>query len=245
MEIKNFNLHLLTNHYHFQYATEFKQLTDGKETELKLTDAYAKFKTLYAQEDEALMKITKSKYTEEKQNADKDRDVLFSGLVSTVNGALNHFDPAVQAAAKRVKIVLNNYGNLAVLGIKEQTSATYNLIQELRKEPLATDTAAIGLTAWVDELEKRNKALEALEEKQYDEASQKTTLRMKEVRKEMDTVIRSIWKRLEALMLIEGEAPYAEYVRQLNERNTKYADIIAQRAGSRNAKKEEEVKEAE
>lgn len=184
--------------------------------------------------------MKKSNYSEEKQVADKSRDALFSGVVNTVEDALNHFDPAIQAAAKRIKLVLDESGNLSELGIKQQSSATATFIAKLRIEDLAKDVALIGLTPWVDELEKRNENVRVLEDKQNLEASEKTTLRMKEVRKEMDTVIRAIWRRLKALMLLEGEAPYADYVRQLNERNTKYADILAKKASVRAAKKKAE-----
>lgn len=240
MEIKNLNLHLLTNDYHFEYVNEFKQSTAGKKTDLKIKDDFDRFLSVYAKEDEAIQKLKKSNYSEEKQVADKSRDALFSGVVNTVEGALNHFDPAIQAAAKRIRLVLDESGNLSELGIKQQSSATATFIAKLRKEDVVKDVAMIGLTPWLDELEKRNENVRALEDKQNLEASEKTTLRMKEVRKEMDTVIRAIWRRLEALMLLEGEAPYADYVRQLNERNTKYADILAQKAGARAAKKKAE-----
>jgi len=74
------------------------------------------------------VKINKSSITEQLQEADKARDNIWKGLVETNTTALRHFNKEVQEArAKRLKIVFDTYGNIAIKSLNEQISAIYNI----------------------------------------------------------------------------------------------------------------------
>ena len=238
--IKRTNFNQFRNNEHFQFQTEFKALVEtfGPQT-LNIEVLFGQYLPLYAAEDEALVKIAKNSFSETRGEADRLRDRTFRGLADAVKAALNHFDPETVEAARLVRIVLDAFGNVAKLPLNEETSAIYNLIQELRAKQ-AANIDRLALAPWVDKLEADNRAYEALVEGGYKEDAEKTELKAKQVRAEADTTVRKIFERIEALIVVTGESGYAEFVRQLNIRIEKYNNIIAQRAGAAKAKREKE-----
>jgi len=132
MKIKGLSQSKMRNDEYFQYHTEFIELVNRAGADnLKIEPQFETYMPLYAQVDEALMKIMKSAYTAKIQEADKRRDKVFRGLVDKCRAAEKHFRPEAQQAAEKLKILFNTYGNLAKRPLNEQTSGVYNLVQEL------------------------------------------------------------------------------------------------------------------
>jgi len=237
MKIDKLDLAKLRNDVHFQFFTDFKTLVerfgDGM---LKIQPLYGTFLTLYRNEDIALKKIMKSAFTAEIQEADRYRDGIWRGMVDANKSALRHFDEAVRQAAGRIKIVFDTYGNIAVKPLDEETSAVYNVLEDL-KGKYAADSATVGLTGWMNELHTANERFKALMSERYDESASKTALVLKECRAKVDEVFRSMTERIHAFILIEGAEPYAEFVTMLNTVVKRYADILAQQKGRRKAAK--------
>ena len=131
MKINKISLRHLRNDTHFQFHTEFKDLAQKHNPQaLKIKPQYEAYLPIYDKVDLALKKINKSAITEKIQNADKARDEIWGDLVETNTAALRHFDPEVREAAKQLKIVFDTYGNIAKKPLNDQTSATYNILQE-------------------------------------------------------------------------------------------------------------------
>jgi hypothetical protein len=132
IKISKINPLHLRNNAHFQFHTEFKDLVEKTgAASLKIEAQFNDYLLLYKKEDEGLNKITKSILTEQIQGADKARDEIWSGLVETNKAAVKHFDPKTREAAAQLKILFDTYGNLAVKPLNEETSAIYNILQEL------------------------------------------------------------------------------------------------------------------
>ena len=235
MKIITIKLTQLRNEEHFQFMTEFRDsVTQFNAQTLNIAEGFAQLQTLYAQELEALQVVRKSATTEQLTIADAERDAIFRGFDDSVKSLLNHFDPAKQQAAARLRVVLDQYGNIARKTYDEETAAIGKLVVEATGA-LAADIATLGLTDWIAELDRRNLAFDTLMKSRYTETSARTELRMRTVRLEIDAVYRTITNRLDALMLINSSAAYEPFVRELNARVDRYNDIIAQRKG-RNAK---------
>ena len=237
LSIKKINNTQLRNNEHFQFHTEFYDLVRVENpATLNILDQFDDFDTHYWNEDKALQKISKNATTEQITNYDKDyRDPTFRGLVATNKAALNHFDPEVVMAAKRLKIVFDTFGDVAKLSFNEETSAIYNLVQELNKN-YAADLQKVGLTQWVATLDAQNKEFEALVKSRNDENAAKTELKMKEMRIETDKSYNVIVVRINASIVLEGEDVYASFVKKLNTFIDKYNTTIAQRRGRSAAK---------
>lgn len=241
MKANRIDLSHLRNEEHFQFHTEFKaSVAKYGAKVLNIEEAYTSHETFYGQEMDALQVIRKSATTEQLAAADAERDDIFRGLSDALKSNLNHFSADKRNAAARVKVVFDQYGNVARKPYDEETAAITKLIAEI-KASLANDIATLGLNDWITELDSRNKAFDTLMKSRYSEDAAKTDLQMKSVRVEIDTIYRSIIERLDALMLINGAATYEPFVRELNARVDRYNDIFAQRKG-RNAKANAEQK---
>jgi Na+/phosphate symporter len=223
MKITKIHLTNLRNDAHFQFHTEFSDLVKKHNQEtLKVKPLFDAYLPLYEREDEALKKINKSVYTEKIQEADRARDEIFAGMVEVNNGMCKHFSKNIAEAAQKVKIVLDTYGNVAKKTLNEETSAIYNLIQDLRSEKYGNETRDASLMTWVDELEKRNKAFEALMKERFDETAHKTDIVLRTARGELDKVYHAITERIDALVIVEGTEDYEEFVKTFNAVVAKY-----------------------
>ncbi|MDR2937680.1 MAG: DUF6261 family protein [Prevotellaceae bacterium] len=221
----------MQNEEHFQLNTEFRDLVvKYGPAELNIEAAFSTFLALYLQEDEALLKVTKSAYTAKIQEADRRRDQLFRGMVDANRSAQNHFRPEVCEAAQRLKILFDTYGNVAKRTANKETAALHSLQQELTGA-YAADAAQVGLIEWATELNAANQAFDLLTKSRYEETAQRTDLVLRQVRLQVDEAYRAVVSRIEALMLIDGEAKYEPFVRQLNAVVEKYSNTMATRKG--------------
>ena len=235
MKIESISTARLRNNEHFQFHTEFRDLVTGVRPEmLQIEDQFAAYLICYANEDIAFQKIVKSAATAEIEAADKTRDQTYRGMADTNKAAVNHFDNEVSAAARRLKIVFDTYGNLSAKPLNEETSAIYNLLQELTGT-YAADSQKVGLSAWATQLDAENKALDALVKSRVDEQADKTELKMKETRNETDKAYATITERINALTVVEGPANYEVFIRKLNIFINKYNNLVAQRRGRNKA----------
>ncbi|GBU24898.1 hypothetical protein R83H12_01533 [Fibrobacteria bacterium R8-3-H12] len=214
----------LRNDAHFQFHTEFKDLVAQHNPEtLKITPLFEAYLPLYGRVDEALKKIVKSEYTAKIHEADKARDEIWAGMAEMNDAALKHFNPATREAAGRLKIVFDTYGNVANKPLNEETSAIYNILQELQGK-YAADMDAVGITQWATELQTRNAAFETLVKERFDETAARTTdIVMKQARAQLDEAYRGIVELVNALAVVEGVAAYEAFIKTLNAVIAKYA----------------------
>ena len=238
MKIRKLPLLHLRNNEHFQCQTEFKALVEEFNAETLNIDQLFNNNYLpaYAALDEAMTKIIKNSFTDKRGSCDYQRDKTFRGLINTLNAGRNHFDPDVRDAARRLKIVFDRFGNVAQLPLNEETSAIYNLVQEVT-ENHAANAAKLNIITWLNQLKADNEAYEALVTGGYEEEAAKTELKVKQTRLKIDKALRQIIEHIDALITIDGETGYTEFVRRINLQFSKYANILAQRKGIATAKK--------
>jgi len=227
MEIASLYLHNQRNAAHYQFQTDFNDFVIKYTPQaLGIVEDYAAYQPLLQDEGVAFVAITKSATTEEIDGADKNRDFTFRGTADKVTNSLNHFDPQVREAARRVKIIFDTYGNLAPKPDDEESGLISSLIDDLRTK-VPADIATIQLIDWIAELERLNNAFIALEATRNSEEANRTELRMKHVRVDVDAAYNKIIKRINALIIVTGEGPYAAFVKELNARIARAQDSIA------------------
>ena len=239
MEIKFIRLMDLRNNENFQFHTEAKLLieTFGAPA-LRIEPIFVQeYIPAYNRLDDSLKQITKSSFTEQRHTADVTRDGTTKITGSIVNASQNSFDPEIIAAARRLKILFNTYGNVAKLPLNEETSAIYNLVKDVR-EKYAADAALIGLTPWIDKLDADNRAYEALVTGGYEEkAAMQSEYTAKEARRMTDDGYGKMMRRISAYIEIEGEADFVDFITRLNLQIDKYNNTLAARRGRSTAKK--------
>ena len=228
MVIQKFDLHSQRNAGHYQFQTDFNStIIKYTPQALGIVDDYAAYLPLLDDEGVALVAITKSATTEELDGADKNRDFTFRGTADKVTNSLNHFNPEVREAARRVKVIFDAYGNLVPKPDDEESGLISSLIADLRTK-MPTEIVALAIVDWLAELERQNKVFIVLEATRNSEDAKKSDLRMKQVRVVVDAAYTKIVKRINALIIVNGEAPYTEFVKELNVRIGRAQDAIAQ-----------------
>lgn len=241
--IKKLDLKSLRNNEHFQFSTDFKALVSKYNPEtLKVKPLFDNYCKAYADEDEAMLVVRKSAVSDDIVNADAQRDNDFRGFADAVKAAQKHFNPLVATAAKKIKTLLDTTGNVANMPNDQETSKIYNLIQELRSPTYSSEIALMRLDDWVAQLETSNQAFETLTRQRVEEISQRTLLKVKQTRTDVDEIYRSIITRIEAYLNIGEEvSAYSQFIPELNTLIDNYRNLLAQRQGRAEAKKDKDT----
>jgi len=231
MEIKTLSLTSLTNEDHFKFMTDANGLiVISTAVALSIVTEYNLYSDLLPKEQEALNFVRKSTLSDKLLDADIVRDTTLKGMKKVIEGGLKHFKPAVRNAAQRLMVLLDTDGNIPAKAYDKESAAIIKLISDL-KGTYAADVALLGIGEWVIELEANNNAFDALMIGRYNEQDDKTRLRMKEVRREMDVAYRAITKRINALIVVNGETAYTDFVNKLNLRIDAYKNAMTRHNG--------------
>lgn len=239
MEILKIKSHELRNEEHYNFHNEVNDLVLRFTVEaLKIQRIYPAYEAAFATEGEALDVVQKSIFTGPIADADHNRDTILRGLADTIDGAIRHFDESVREAARRIKIVLDSFGNIASKGYNQETAAIKALVNDL-ETGYAADVATAGVAGWITALKSANEAFEALVDERYTDEAAKTPLNMKTARKQLDEAYRELTRLVDALMVVEGPETWEDFVKEMNKRIEKYNNLLDQRGG-RNKKDNEE-----
>jgi hypothetical protein len=223
------------NEEHYKFQCDFEGLVQlYTPATLKIEAAYSVYKPLFESEGEALNLVRKSSYTQSLSDADYVRDTTINGIEDAVKSALKHFNPTVREAANRLKILLDSHGDIARKSYDKETADITKLLSEFRGN-YAADVATLTMTDWVNELEGNNNNFIAVQNDRYDEQGNKTRLRMKSVRKEVDETYNTIIKRINSMILLKEDLgidfDFGPFVSKLNQRIDNYVNNVARRAG--------------
>lgn len=228
MEVSKFNFHNLRNAAHYQFHSDFVTLVERyTPQELSIEELYALYTPQYDNEGVALVAISKSEFTEVLEEADKSRDQIYRGTIDDVSSKVNHFKADVREAAKKVKIISDSYGNLAPKPYDEESAFLTSLIDDIRTKAPA-EMVLLNLKDWIEELEVRNNAVITIQSSRNSQEADRTELRMKDVRVEVDAAYNKIVKRINALIELNGEDTYAGFVKELNARIERAQIAVAQ-----------------
>lgn len=235
MKMLSITLSKLRNPEHFQFLTEYKKIVERFGADiLRFVKLFVAFMKLYETEDECMVILQKSEFTEKRSEADQVRDETFRGLRDAVNSALKHFDAVKRDAAKRLKILLDKYGNLAAKPLDEETSGIYNLVQDLQGKYVA-DVTALAIGDWVTELKANNEAYIELTGKRDTETAEKPEEKMKTLRPQIDDYYRRMIKAVEVFEDVsedeEEQAMYKKFANELNAVIKRYNTRINRRGG--------------
>ena len=230
MEIKAFAITNLRNKEHFKFHSDFDVLVKKHTaTTLGIETLYAEYGSLLADESTALKLIRKSSVTDELSDADAQRDATFRGIADTISACLNHYDPAKQAAARRLQIIFDTCGNVTLKPYEEETAALILLTEDLISK--SNDIETLGIDPWVEKLQQQNDAFDSLLKNRKNEEASKTQLAMKELRNKLDALYKSMVTRINALIIVNGKTTYSDFVTELNIEIESWKMLVAQRMG--------------
>lgn len=242
MEIKSFHTQLLRNEEAHQYFSDFILLVNSESAEtLGIATQFASFTSLANQLSTGLQQIKASMHTKKVADADQNRDDAYRGIYTLIKAYCMHYDNEMADAALRLRKVFNNFGDPSAMPYFQETATITTLTNELTTKWDA-DLTKLGIKVWVQELVAMNTIFNSLLTERTVEEAEKPKVNIKQTRQEIDKIYSTIVKRINALMLLNGETQYLSFANKLNEMIDGYRNLTAIRKG-RNAGGENKVTE--
>jgi hypothetical protein len=221
LKIKDCPLSRFQNNEHYSFQSDVNGLIIYfTAATLLVTAEYATYFPLIEDEEEALNFVRKSSYS------DIVRDNTIDGMDDAIKSGLKHFNAAVREAARRLKILRDTTGDIAKKAYNKESGDIAKLLADLNG-PYAADVKTAKIDDWVTELDANQKEFLKTQNHRYDELGEKTRLRMKQVRVEVDGAYRTVVEKINALIIVNGEAPYVDFVNKLNQRIDEYTNNLA------------------
>ena len=148
-----------------------------------------------------------------------------------------HPDEEKRSLAVEMKGLCDKYGDPTSLPQTEESGILHNLLQDF--DSYLEDTlSSVGVDAWLDDLrEKENAFLEAVAARTEQEASRTVGI-VKQKRQSADEAYRSLVDLVNALAVVNGDAPYATFIDHVNVLIDQQKSVLKARA-TNNAKKKE------
>jgi hypothetical protein len=216
MKIENLKLSHLRAEEHFQYMTLFLQLLDKFPAVRGVVAAqYAVLVELLAQEGR-LIDIEKANVLSRMiAEADAHIDRTIVGINSVVNAGLHHFDPAVVAAAERIRTRMKAFGNIEGKSYEGESAAIGILISDLRNR-FGAYLSLLNLNAWINELESAHVGFDRLFEQRNTEWADKPGVGLKDARRLVDDAYRPTTDRIDAAATLDETGAYTDFILQIN-----------------------------
>ncbi|MDR2810019.1 MAG: DUF6261 family protein [Tannerellaceae bacterium] len=205
MRIAKLNLsHLRTEEWFNLYADLLEQVPIYGADKLGIADLIALLIDLHNRADKVLIVLRKSVHTAEMEKADKERDAFFRGLLDVVKTSRRLPATADKEAAERLYVLLSGYRKFVLnSGYSEESSALYNLLQDLH-EKYAADITLLGLGKWVNNLDLAEQKFLSYRSQRTKEEIDRPVERLDEIRKETDILYRSSMEILYAKLVVSG-----------------------------------------
>jgi hypothetical protein len=153
----------------------------------ELTASFTVYEELFEHESRVFKPIRQILGTNKVKEADKKRDRAFIAVRMTVKSSLYSIDPEVEAAAKRIMLILHDYKRVPQKSYNEASGFITSLTTKLSLRRNRPFVAKLGLTSAVELLRNANEAFVALYEERTDWWQDKMQLgNMKKIRPQVD-----------------------------------------------------------
>lgn len=232
----------LHNDEHDQLHVDFENLIVTETPEkLGITVQYPIYKQAREAEKLALQAEIGSLHTKSITEADGFRDQLDKGLWLFVESQLYHFDTEIQEKAGRVWRILQQYGNIRKQSYNAESSNMSNRNEELRTK-YEEDLVALGNgqgKEWLLKQDEANAQFTAHFGERADEISARISGNTLDARLMVDNAFSEITTRINALVVVNGEANYASFIDKTNYYINYHKETLAARKGRK--KSEEKV----
>jgi hypothetical protein len=202
---------------HYRFLSLFNQLlNEFSAVKTVVAPFYTEFSTLLAQEKDIVDMQKSSDYTQQISAADHRDDWLITGINDAVRAALHHYDPTIVAAARSVWLRLKAFGEIQAKSYEEEAAAIDLLVEDLRSSEFATKISQLGLTGWVNELATAVADFERLLKLRNVEQSVKPQQRLREVRRQLESVYRNMIAYITSAAMLNTSGTYTTFIDRLN-----------------------------
>jgi hypothetical protein len=183
------------------------------------------------QEESIFLWMRRSEHTEEKAEADYQRDGTINGVTGIVRINLKHFDQDVRDAARHINNLLENYGDIAHADYDSETALIDSLLVHLKSPSYLPAVMKLGLTKWISNLQELNDKFKQYVEETIQEQFEKPDITAGESRKQTDEALQNITNHIEALIILKGKENFLPFIKKFNELVEHYNNIVHEHYG--------------
>ena len=180
-----------------------------------LTTSVTTFKNAVDAFDNALKDSASTPSTALAAEADSARDNACRGANNYLKAMTAHPANDVRQTAIEAKTLFDKYGDPTTLPQTEESGVLHNLLQDLKAID-GSKLTAITFDTWLANLESCETAfLAAVSQRTEEEAARQVGI-VKETRQAADNAYRSLVELVNALTIVNDEAPYATFIDHVN-----------------------------
>ena len=203
-----------------------------------LTAAKNNFKSSLDAFDDALKDSAGLSSAAAATEADNMRDAAWRGANAYAKAMTAHPTEAARLAAGEVKSLFDKYGDPTSLSQTEESGVLHNLIQDLKALDSSKLTAA-AFSPWLTNMETCEENFQSSVKVRTEEEAARTIGIVKQSRLVADGAYRSLVEIVNALCLVNGEAPYATFIDHVNVLIDRQKTVLKSRS-TKSAKKKED-----
>ena len=216
--IKLFLLHFVRQMDFFQVMTLIRDYLKKLDwTALNIETQANEFETRLQAFDSALKESRKTGKTTRLHELDELRDEMAVGLYGHVKSLLNYPVPEVAQAAQDLWFILQKHGtNIPDLPVREESGTLIKLLQDLNTSESLANLQTANAIPWKEKLEEYNQQyMDLYSDRTVVEANYEVG-RAKAERGNTQVAFTDLCEQINALMRINGAAPYKELADFIN-----------------------------
>jgi hypothetical protein len=207
---------MLPNAAHFTFFTTLDaQIEASPAVRAALTVQMTIFDPLLESERQNMDWVKKSEYTSLIKVADKRVDAALSGLKAQTVAARHSLQPEIVAAANRMLILLNNYGDVAKKPYQEETGDVQALLDNLTGS-YSADARITGNDVWVTELQTALTEFNTLYATRNEQVILKPAKNFRTTRREIEVVYHQMTSIIESNALLGMSPDFENFIIRLN-----------------------------
>lgn len=221
-KILNVDLVHLNNGAHFLFITDaVKRVVADAKVKTKVAAELTALETAFKAEDKALKLSQASLLSREIKAADKLRGKYYRTLQRAVAFFKDHPNEELVKHAKHLEQLIKDYAIDPKMQLDRETGLLLNLIDDLQNK-FTAEVTALNLGEVVDALKQANDKLRTHSENRANERAAKITGQLRAAQEEANKAYRKLVDKVNAFVVVEGEADYADFVDKMNEQVSHY-----------------------
>lgn len=226
MEIKVISLERMNNGAHYTYMTNVLNRAEADEhVKTAAASQVADLKAALAVEDKYFKTSDKNLKTDIIAAADAERDKLCRNYLKTLKALMNMPDETIANSAKALVQMFIDYELDPDAQLDKQTGILLNMVGDWEGKH-AQDVTNTNTGKYVELIKAANERVHSLMVERSDEEKEIPVGALKSARKQTDIAYRALVKMVNALIMVNGETDYADFVKFLNYEIKRYKEEV-------------------
>ena len=225
-DIKSIDAGHMNNGAHFTYMTNVLNRAETDEhIKVDAATQVADLKAALAMEDKYFKTSDKNLKTDIIAAADAERDKLSRNFLKTLKALMNMPDETIANSAKALVQMFIDYELDPDAQLDKQTGILLNMVGDWEGKH-AQDVTNTNTGKYVELIKAANERVHSLMVERSDEEKEVPVGALKSARKQTDIAYRALVKMVNALIMVNGETDYADFVKFLNYEIKRYKEEV-------------------